>query len=533
MDATEKKQAVPQQPDQQPQDAEDKLTLKEKAGYGMSYLGVEMVNQFNSYLTYFLTNVFGLSMGTASIVTGLNTAWNAVNDPLLGYWADNRTFKTGEKLRPFWKYCCLPMALFCVLMYVAPELPTWGKVAYILAAYFMYDSFSTLITIPNYGMPVVMTSKVEERASLSAWAMVLDTIGICLYALAMPMIQAFGGGYDEVGNIVDGRRGFLITCAIYCAVFVVAELCAYFSTRERVEPISDSSEKIGLGEMLRLLFSERNWVVNMLYMLGYALTSSIVTGYLLYYAQYVLHDSSLYTPILVAFLLCDLVGAPLAKVVDSRIGHRGTMLIGAALLAVARIPSMVAPTSMAAIFTNAAIMGFGMAFAIVTINIVQSESVDLIEWKQGKRVVASASSVRSLVYKGSTALALFIIGQVLSYTGYDSTVATQTAATEAVLNACVSSIPFVLAIFMFICALFLTVDKDAKVMRDEKAARAAEEQAAAGRAAAEGAGGKGAGGEGAAGAVAAQADGAAATVAAGPGGVPGEAPGGAPGPDRS
>lgn len=447
-----------------------RLTLKEKIGYGLSYLGVEMVNQFNTYLTYFMTNVFGLPMGTASMITGLNTAWNAVNDPILGYWADNRTFKSGEKLRPFWKYCCLPMALFCILMYVGPDIPTAGKIAYILVAFLLYDSFSTLITIPNYGMPVMMTDKVEERASLSAWAMVLDTIGICLYALAMPLIQMFSGGYDEVGNLLNGRKGFLITCAIYCGVFVLAELCAYFSTKERIKAISDAPQKVKLGEMLKLLVSEKNWVVNMLYMLGYSLTSSIVTGYLLYYAQYVLHNTALYTPILVAFLLCNLIGAPLAKVIDSKVGHRKTMLAGALLLALARIPSMIAPDQLWTIFLNAAVMGFGMAFAIVTINIVQSESVDLIEWKKGKRVVASASSVRSFVYKGSTAFALFIIGQVLSRTGYDAGVAEQSAATVGVLQSCVSLVPFILAVFMFICALFLTVDKDAMKMREEKEA---------------------------------------------------------------
>lgn len=455
----------------------DALTMKEKIGYGMSYLGVEILTQFNTYLTYFMTNIFGLSMGVASTITGLNTAWNAVNDPILGYWADNKTFKTGEKLRPFWKYCCLPMALFCILMYVGPEIPTAGKIAYILAAFFLYDTFSTLISIPNYGMPVVMTNKVSERASLSSWAMILDVIGISLYALAMPLIKAFGGGYDEVGNIVNGRRGFLITCTIFCLVFIAAELCAYFSTKEKIKAMAVTPQKVKLGEMLRLLCSEKNWVINMLYMLGYALTSSIVTGYLLYYAQYVLHNSALYTPILVAFLVCNLIGAVIAKFIDGKIGHRKTMLLGALLLAIARIPSMIAPSNLVTIFVNAAVMGFGMAFAIVTINVVQSESVDLIEWKQGKRVVASASSVRSFVYKGSTALALFAIGQILARTGYDSELAQQSAATVNVLESCVSYIPFVLAIFMFICALFLTVDKDAQEMRAAKAAMAAEGEA--------------------------------------------------------
>ncbi len=446
------------------------LTLKEKFGYGLSYFGVEILGQFNVYLTYFMTNVFGLSMGLASTVTGLNTLWNAVNDPLLGYCADNHKFKNGERLRPFWKYCALPVALFCILMYVGPELSTTGKVVYILVAFFLYDSFSTLVGLPNYGMPVLMTDKVEERASLSVWAMVLDVIGIALFALAMPMIKAFGGGYDEVGNIVNGRRGFLITASIYCGVFFVAMMIAYFSTKEKIKTAgTENVERIKVGEMIKLLCSEKNWVINTLFMLGYSLITNIVTGYLLYYSQYVLHNSSLYTYILVSFLLCNMIGVVISKKIDAKIGHRKTMLLGAIILILCRIPSIIAPASVAAIFVNAAVMGFGMAFSIVTINIVQAESIDLIEWKQGKSVVASASSVRSFVYKGSSALAMFAVGQVLNRTGYNPDVAEQTVETTNILAGCVSYIPMVLAIGMFIAAWFLTVDDESKKMREAKA----------------------------------------------------------------
>lgn len=448
-----------------------KLSLREKAGYGLSYFGVEMLSQFNSYLTYFMTNVFGLSMGMASTVTGLNTLWNAVNDPLLGSWADNRRFKNGDKIRPFWLYCCLPMALFCVLMYAAPELPTAGKVLYILAAFFLYDTFSTLLTIPNYGMIVLMTDDAKERASLSVWAMVLDTIGIALYALAMPLIRMFAGGVNEAGNLIDGRGGFMITCGIYCAIFVAASLCAFFSTRERAQAAETGAQKQKLSEIVRVLCAERSWVMNTLFMLGYSLTTGIVTGYLLYYAQYVLHDTALYTPILVCFLLSNIVGSPLAKLVDGRIGHRKTMLAAAVILMIARVPSIIDPTRPLTIFLNAGIMGLGMAFSIVMINVVQAETVDLIEWKQKKSVVASASSVRSFVYKGSTALAMFAVGQALAAAGYDAELAEQSSATVAMLCSCVSYIPLVLAAGMFAAAFFLNVEAETARMKAQKAGK--------------------------------------------------------------
>lgn len=445
------------------------LRLHEKIGYGLSYFGVEMLTQFNSYLTYFMTNVLGLSMGAASTITGLNTLWNAVNDPLLGNWADNRKFKNGDKVRPFWLYCCLPMALFCVLMYAAPEMSLTAKAIWVLVAYFFYDTFSTLITIPNYGMIVLMTDKPTERTSLSVWAMVLDTIGIALYALAMPLIHLFAGGTDEAGNLLDGRKGFILTCCIYSAIFVISSLCAYFSTRERIHSNEVEVQKMSIVEIVRTLLREKNWILNTLFMLGYSLISGIVTGYLYYYTQYVLHNTGLYTLILVCFLLCNIIGSPLAKLIDSKIGHRKTMLAGAVLLMIARIPSMIAPASSAAVFINAAVMGFGMAFSIVMINVVQAETVDLIEWKQKKSVVASASSVRSFVYKGSMALAMFAVGQVLAATGYDAELVTQPDATVNMLCACLSYIPFVFAALMFVIAFFLNIESETVKMKTEKA----------------------------------------------------------------
>lgn len=53
----------------------------------------------------------------AGIITALGTIWDAVNDPLLGVWAANHKFSSGEKVRPLLLKASVPWAVTLVLLF--------------------------------------------------------------------------------------------------------------------------------------------------------------------------------------------------------------------------------------------------------------------------------------------------------------------------------------------------------------------------------------------------------------------------------
>ena len=97
-----------------------KIGLAEKLGFGTFSTASNVVFNFKDlFYLFFLTNVMGIKIEHAGMITALGIVWDAVNDPLVGYWAVNHTFKNGEKCRPFAFWCAVPWAITVVLMCLA------------------------------------------------------------------------------------------------------------------------------------------------------------------------------------------------------------------------------------------------------------------------------------------------------------------------------------------------------------------------------------------------------------------------------
>ena len=75
---------------------------------------------FMIYLTFFYTDIFGISpaaVGTMLLVTRI---WDTVNDPLMGIIADRTNTKWG-KFRPYLIWIVGPFALIGVLTFTTPD----------------------------------------------------------------------------------------------------------------------------------------------------------------------------------------------------------------------------------------------------------------------------------------------------------------------------------------------------------------------------------------------------------------------------
>ena len=89
-----------------------KIGWAEKLGFGTFSTASNVVFNFKDlFYLFFLTNVMGIRIDHAGIITGIGIIWDAVNDPMVGYWAVNHRFKNGEKCRPFALWCAVPWAI--------------------------------------------------------------------------------------------------------------------------------------------------------------------------------------------------------------------------------------------------------------------------------------------------------------------------------------------------------------------------------------------------------------------------------------
>ncbi len=113
----------------------DKVTFIEKVGYGLGDTASNFYFQmFMIYLTFFYTDVFGISpaaVGTMFLVTRI---WDAVNDPIMGIIADRTNTKWG-KFRPYLIWILIPFVVIGVLTFTTPDISYSGKVVYAYITY--------------------------------------------------------------------------------------------------------------------------------------------------------------------------------------------------------------------------------------------------------------------------------------------------------------------------------------------------------------------------------------------------------------
>ena len=168
-----------------------------------------------SLFSIYCTNVLGIDptlMGTLTLVW---TIWDAINDPMVGFWAVNHKFKSGEKVRPFALWCAVPWAITVVLMFTCFDVAYGLKLAIAMAIYFLFELFNPFAAIPYNSMGSLATNRDEDRRAINVARNLGGCVGSAIGAVAMyPLLNLFGG-LDASGNIIPGDPGRVEKIAAY------------------------------------------------------------------------------------------------------------------------------------------------------------------------------------------------------------------------------------------------------------------------------------------------------------------------------
>ncbi|MDR1355692.1 MAG: glycoside-pentoside-hexuronide (GPH):cation symporter [Propionibacteriaceae bacterium] len=440
-----------------------KIKMGEKLGFLAFSSSNNIVYQFKSlYYLFFLTNVLLLDIFWAGMILTIGTIWDAVNDPLIGYWAVNRRFKNGERVRPFALWYSVPWAATVVLLFT--DFGTNNKLTIIvsLAIYIGFEVFNTLVGIPYNSMSGLATNQDGDRRSINVFRNLGGCIGSGIGAVAcLPLLRLFGA-LGEDGNLskTGGSHGFFIVAVIMGTIVIIGSFIHYFTTQERVKQISDDEERLSAKRVASMLFGCKSWVLNMVYIICYGVINLLLMSCLAYYATYVLGSTSAATLIQAAYLVTSVAASFVVGAIDKRIGRRKTMMLAALISIVGKIWFIFDPFNIAAIYVNAITVGMAVTFAFVLFNTNRNNIVDIIEAKEGRRIDSMIASADNLASKLAVAGATQLVAVSLASAGYDANLAMQPDSAIGVINFMLGWAPAVVSVVMLIAAAFLTIEKD-------------------------------------------------------------------------
>jgi len=447
----------------------------EKLGFCTFSTASNVVYQFKSiYYLFFLTNVLKIDILIAGTILTLGTIWDAINDPLIGFWAVNHKFENGERVRPLAIWFAVPWAITVVLLFTDFGLPNKAAVAVALIVYLLFELFNTFVGIPYNSMGSLATNLDADRRSINVFRNLGGALGAGIGAVAcLPLLKVFGA-MDTKGNLIDtaSSRGFLLTACVMGVVCILGCIVHFFTTKERVKPIGDDDEKLSAKTVFGMLFRCKSWVLNMFYIICYGVINLLLMSCITYYATYVLGSTAAATAIQAAYLVAALGSSFLVSAIDRWLGRKKTMLFAAALFILGKVWFVINPFSLGAIYVNAISVGIALTITFVMFNTNRNNIVDIIEWQSGRRLDSLVSTADNLASKLAVAGATQLVAISLSLNGFDAKLPAQPAGAIAAINAILGWIPMVVAAVMMVVIFFLNIDKDTNKMLEEKAAQA-------------------------------------------------------------
>jgi GPH family glycoside/pentoside/hexuronide:cation symporter len=232
----------------------EKLSTRTKLLYGVGDVGNAVVNSaVQFFLMFFYTDGALIAPALASSALLVGKIWDAINDPLFGWLSDRTTSRFGKR-RVYMIFGALPLAISIMLLWRVPRgLQDVGTFAWIAATFILYDTMWTLTNVPYYALTAELTDDYDERASLTAFRMVLGVpayiVGAALTPLIVGLFLSKRTGYGVVGLL----HGILAAAVLWIAAAGLRERKRIAESKAEASPWRTFLDTLKNRPFLRLI----------------------------------------------------------------------------------------------------------------------------------------------------------------------------------------------------------------------------------------------------------------------------------------
>jgi glycoside/pentoside/hexuronide:cation symporter, GPH family len=391
------------------QNASGKLPFLTKFIYGIGDWGNTTTSTIiGFFFLFFLTDVALLPPIYITPVMLIGTIWDAINDPLIGVFADRVNTRWGRR-RPFFLFVAVPFGLsFMLLWWVPPLSRDIALMFYYMAAYILFDTAFTSLTVPYGALTPELTQDYDERTQLNGFRMGTSMFGGLIAAFMVPVIA---------GLFADKRMGYLVMAVIFGSLAMIPYFVIFFKIKEKYTSTDSSNLNIISG----FIYTWKNRAFR--YTAGIYTTAwmtvALVQALFVYYVTYWMHMGDQLDYLLAAVQLASFLCIPIIVKLSEKIAKTRAYILGMVWWAIVMlILSFLQPTAGKVVYFIAALAGMGVAAAHVIPWSLIPDVVDDDELITGHRREGTFYGFMVLIQKSGTAIVLALLPWVFSLTGY-------------------------------------------------------------------------------------------------------------------
>ncbi len=440
------------------------LKFRTKFCYGIGGLGYSSMSQtLNSFIMFFATAIMGISGSLVGIAIAISSLWDGVSDPLVGYLSDNTRNRFFGKRLGFMFFGIFVIAFLNICIWSMPaSFSEIGKFLWLLFGMLAIETANTCYGTPFSALAIDIAPDYNEQSKVQSFKTVFNIIGMILPSILM---------YFFMSSISIGvqqeytQEGYIKIACINSSLLIFFGLIMIFSCLHHVHKYNIYStqiqkEKFDFSKLLSGYFNILKKKDFRMVILGYSfatIASAFLTSVGMHLFTYCYHFSSTQiSMVLIALFGGAIASQPLWVYLSKRMDKKRALIISLSTIVFGIFLTII--TFLFREFISTQMMFFIALPCLVLCGIgagamyslpfsMYADCVTLEIFKTGQNNAGAYTGYFTFSYNLANSVALLIIGFMLDFIKFDSTMPVQAMSVQNGLG----------LIVFFGCTIFLSL----------------------------------------------------------------------------
>ncbi|MFF5624202.1 MFS transporter [Microbacterium sp. LWH10-1.2] len=402
-----------------------------------------MAQTFSAFVVYFYVTHLGVPPGWVAAAMIAHGILNAVLNPVVGALSDRIRTPWGRRV-PWIGLGIVPLVVAFALVWMPPELPVAGLIAWFLVVVAVYDIAFVVVVLNISALFPEIFRTTEERARGNVPRQIFAILGMVLGTAGAPAL------YGSMG-----WPGMALVLGGVCLVLLVWSFLG--GMVERTVPEA-ASEAMTWRRQLTLTFANRAFVPYVLGSLCVQTSIAIILAALPFYVRYSLHAAEGEGSVLLgAIFVTAIPSIVLWSAVVRRTSPRTALLWSVGVFGVAVLGYLLPTTVLAAALVGIAV-GVGIGGLLQLLEVMLAQIIDDDAVRTGHRREGAYFGVNGFVVRGAVVVQAIVAAAVLTASGFDATLGDgQPDAVDGGIRVMVAVIPLVFTALAWVCFWFYPI----------------------------------------------------------------------------
>jgi Na+/melibiose symporter-like transporter len=429
------------------------------------------------FLLLFYAQVVGMDPRLVSLAILIALVFDAISDPIVGYWSDNFRSKWGRR-HPFMYAAAVPVAISYYFIWTPPE--GWSDQAlfwYIVILAITIRTFITAYETPSAALAPELTDDYDERSNLLSFRYFFAWFGgnamsVTAFVLIFPAFATVAIPNGQFNREAYAFYGLLGSMVIFAAIMISAlGTHSYIPHLRQAPPKRQMTLRMIFKEIYQTVASGSFFALFAASLLAYT-ASGLSAGLVFYFSTYFWGFSSEQIgAITIGVFLSAFIGGALAPIVTRKLGKkRGALIVGLVAFVGAPMPIFlrlidVLPANgtpeifWIVLVTNTLDTGLIICYSILAASMM-ADLVEQGEEKTGNRSEGLFFSAATFMRKFGEGFGIVMAGFVLSAVGVAAGAKQGELSGDTLWMLGAVYVPVILGLFLTVIAIVSFYDID-------------------------------------------------------------------------